>query len=160
MAENLMSRSQTRRSWLLVVIGLTLTLDACTQVTSMGPPGRSQAQSGSRTIYIAPPGKSRSAYEDDRTACTRAVRPYTDQGYTDCMIARGNLAFEFSSTNQADIRAGMTECSRVSRTVPLESQERAFDNCLKTRGYLVPIGQTPTLGQGRMRDYTAPLPQV
>jgi hypothetical protein len=157
-----MLRSQTGRSWLLVpVIGLTLTLDACTQVTSMGPPGRSQAQSGSRPYYMAPPGKSRSAYEDDRTACSGVVRPHNDQGYTDCMIAHGNRAFEFSPTKtQADIQASMAECSRVSRAVPLTSQQSAFDNCLQARGDLVPIGQTPALGQAQTQAYRAPLPQV
>src|ERR1700730_12398213 len=106
-----MLRSQTGRSLALVpvIALLTLTLDSCTtQVTSAGSPGRSQAQRDPRSIYIAPSGKSHDEYEDDRTACTRAVRPHNDQRYTDCMIARGNGAFEFTPTkNQAEIQVDM-----------------------------------------------------
>src|ERR1700737_581601 len=54
----------------------------------------------------------------------------------------------------------MAECSRCSRNVRLDQQERAFENCLLARGDVVPIGQTPALGREQTQAYRAPLPQV
>lgn len=88
------------------LIGLCLLLlGACTTVAAIAPPAPSGSMAsspdfgnGTRPFFTPGPGKSEDDFENDRIACAYAVKPWTVQGVTDCMVTRGNTVRMVAAT--------------------------------------------------------------
>jgi hypothetical protein len=129
------------------LLGL-LTLNACTTTSSWvtgqqpgtPPPASPPSNVRGQPFFMPGSGKGLIVFSDDRTTCTYAVHPWTTQGFTECMVARGNRAFEWSQTkSQAELASDKMQCAS-------NQEEESFDNCLLARTDLIPINVQASSG--------------
>jgi hypothetical protein len=107
----------------------------------------------SRPYYMPPPGKSRTIYGDDRIECS--AKPPSE--YSACMVARGNRVFKWSTTKSpAELKQDGIECAHLSTNTDMDQGQQEFDNCLRTRGDLVPAA-TPPASSAQIQAYAAPV---
>ena len=72
---------------------MTALLCACQQQAQQGPRiGGAVTDSASRRLFFDPgSGKTQEQFQDDRVACAYAVEPWTEDGFAQCMKARGDI---------------------------------------------------------------------
>jgi hypothetical protein len=123
---------------LSAIIGL-LMLGGCT--TGFSPGARPSAAELNKYFFTPAPGKSQFVFNQDRIQCTYAIKPWTSENFKSCMLARGNLAFEWSSIkSQAEIQNDRQECSRLVVHKLTDEGEHEFERCLEARGDLILAG--------------------
>jgi hypothetical protein len=82
--------------------------DQCMQKLSNSVATSKPQVSGPEPFFTPGPGKTRNDYSDDRIACS-SINSWTTQGFTDCMIARGD-------TVEGGQASPMTQAQRQSYT--------------------------------------------